>query len=189
VGAVTVISNWETAGIPWTEERWLAIGETSERIELFDGSILVSPAPTPRHQDVSHLLHLALRGPATAVGLRVYEAVNLRLRTGRITIPDVVIIDPVDRRKSIIDVPACHLVCEIVSPSNPAADRVLKMHYYAQAGIPWYLLVDPEPEIMLTLYRLEGDKYIEVAGGVPGESITLTEPVRVTIDPADLDED
>ena len=80
-------------------------------------------------------------------------------------------------------------MCEVVSPSNPAADRVLKMHYYAQAGIPWYLLVDPEPEIMLTLYRAEGDKYIEVAGGVPGEPITLTEPVQITLDPADLDED
>jgi Uma2 family endonuclease len=188
VGAVTVISDWETAGIPWTEERWLAIGETNERIELFDGSILVSPAPTPLHQDISHLLTAALRRPARAVGLRVYEAVNLRLRNGRIPIPDVVILDPIDQRKSIIDVSACHLVCEIVSPGNPAADRVLKMHYYAQARIPWYLLVDPEPEVMLTLYRAEGDKYVEVAGGVPGESITLTEPVGVTLDPADLNE-
>jgi Uma2 family endonuclease len=188
VSAVSIVT-WETVGMPWTEERWFAIGETNARIELFDGSILVSPAPTPLHQEVSHLLAAALRGPARAAGLRVFEAINLRLRTGRILIPDVVITDPVDRRKSVIEVPACHLVCEIVSPGNPAADKVLKMHYYAQAGIPWYLLVDTEPEIVLTLYSAEGDKYIEVAGGVPGEPLTLTQPVPVTLDPGDFDED
>jgi Uma2 family endonuclease len=186
VGAVSITFDWETAGIPWTEERWLALGETNERIELFDGSILVSPAPTPRHQNVSRRLANALERGAGEAGLKVYEAVNLRLRSGRIPIPDLVLVTPVDEWTSIIESASCELVCEIVSPSNPAADKVLKMHYYAKAGIPWYLLVDTDPEIVLTLYRAEGDKYIAVAGGVPGERITLTEPVRITLDPADL---
>jgi Uma2 family endonuclease len=186
--SVVSIGAWDTAGIPWTEEQWLSIGETNARIELFDGSILVSPAPTPLHQHISRMLANALEGPAGAAGLRVYEAINLRLRSGRISIPDLVLVTPVDQRKSIVDAASCRLVCEIVSPSNPAADRVLKMHYYAQAGIPWYLLVDLEPEITLTLYSLEGDKYIELAGGIPGEPISLSAPVRLTLDPADLDE-
>jgi Uma2 family endonuclease len=129
----------------------------------------------------------ALEPGAEAAGLEVYEAINLRLKPGRIPIPDLVIVDPVDRDELIIDSVACRLVCEIVSPSNPATDRVLKMHYYAEASIPWYLLVDPEPELTLRLYRAEGRKYLEYATGRPGEPLKLTDPVHVTLDPATLD--
>jgi Uma2 family endonuclease len=34
-------------------------------------------------------------------------------------------------------------VCEILSTGRRAHDRVLKLHVYATAGIPWYWLVDP----------------------------------------------
>lgn len=170
-------------GRPYTEEDYLALGETPERVELFDGSLLVTPAPTPRHQFISGELLLALRAGARAAGLHVLEAVNVRLRPGRMPIPDLVIVaGDIDFDELVIDAAAVRLVCEIVSPSNGSADKVLKMHHYAVAGIPWYLLVEQETGA-LHLHRLDGDKYREHSVTGPGGVLQLSDPVTATITP------
>ncbi|MFU8851595.1 Uma2 family endonuclease [Micromonospora sp. SL1-18] len=169
----------------WTEEEYLALGETQQRVELFDGSLHVTPAPTPRHQRISRKLGNILETATEAVGLELLEAVNVRLRPGRIPIPDIVITDPVNLDELIIEADAVRLVCEIISPSNAATDKVLKMHYYAAAGIEWYLLVEQENGT-LHLYRRQGRHYRELSVTKPGEALELTEPVRATIRPEDL---
>ena len=77
------------------------------------------------------------------------------------------------------------LVCEIISPSNAATDKVLKMHYYAAAGIRWYLLVEQDTGT-LRLFELSGDRYVEHSSAKVGETLELTTPVSVIIDPRDL---
>lgn len=168
-------------GLPWTEEQYLALGETRDRVELLDGSLLVSPAPTGRHQSISTRLAHILLPTAEAAGLDVVEAVNVRLRTGRIFIPDLVIVAEVDR--TVFDAHEIRLVCEIVSPSNAATDRVLKMQLYAAAGIDWYLLIEQATRAGLAARLLgrEGDKYVEHAAAGPGEMLRLTRPIRVDI--------
>jgi Uma2 family endonuclease len=172
--------------LPWTEEDYLALGETADRVELFDGSLLVSPAPTPRHQRISFNLATSMTAAASAAGLDVYEAINIRLKHGRIPIPDLAVVGPIDLDEPVVDVSAVQLICEIVSPGNPASDRVIKMHYYAEAGIPWYLLVEQEPEVTLRLLRYENGHYVEHAVGRVGAPLRMTEPVTVDLDPGDL---
>ncbi len=171
-------------GTPWTEDEYLALGETSDRVELLDGSLLVTPGPSVAHQRISIRLAKLLIPAAEAAGLEVLESINLRLQPNRIPIPDLVISRPADDGLTV-DPKAVHLVCEITSPRNAAVDRILKMQYYADAGIPWYLLVDPEP-LTLRLFRLDGDKYTTHAEAVPGVPLSVTDPVEVTIDPATL---
>jgi Uma2 family endonuclease len=170
--------------VPWTEEEYFALGETADRVELFDGGLLVSPAPTIRHQDLSARLRDALLPAARNAGLAVYLAVNVRLRPGRVPIPDLVITEPVPLDTLVVEAAMLRLVCEITS-TNAANDRVLKMHYYAAAGIPWYLLVDPDP-LVLRLYRLDGDRYVEHSSAKFGEALTLTEPVDAVLDTSRL---
>jgi Uma2 family endonuclease len=171
--------------LPLTEEEFLSFGETQERIELFDGSLFVTPAPTPRHQHISSELMVALRPAARKAGLYVLEAVNVRLRPSRIPIPDLAITEPIDFDNLVVDAESVRLVCEIVSPSNASADKVLKMHYYAAAGIPWYLLVEQETGA-LHLYGLSGQSYTERSVTQVGDVLHLTDPVEATISPEDL---
>jgi Uma2 family endonuclease len=170
-------------GTPWTEEEYFALGETSDRVELFDGSLVVSPAPTRRHQTAARRLANLLEA-VSGPGLEAYEAVNVRLRPGRVPIPDVVLIRPGDN-DLVADANSVVLICEITSPSNAGHDRVLKMHHYAEARIPWYLLIEPDTA-QLQLFRLDGSQYVQHAEGKPGHPLVLTEPVAVAIDPADL---
>ena len=174
-------------GLPWTEEDYLALAKTRDRVELIDGSLIVTPAPTPFHQDVSWNLTNVFRRPARDAGLRVYEAVNVRLRQGRIPIPDLVIVEPIDPNQPVIDASAVRLVAEIVSRHNVAADTVLKMKLYADAGIPWYLLVKPtRVTVMLELFRLDRGSYVRHDTAAPDLPLVMTEPVSVRIDPKGL---
>ncbi|MEH1123485.1 Uma2 family endonuclease [Micromonospora sp. CPCC 206061] len=93
---------------------------------MIDGSLFISPFASVLHQVISsELVHL----PARAREFRVLGPLNLRLKRGRILIPDIVITSPFDLDVVVAPVEAVRLVCEITSPSDEAHDKVLKMHY------------------------------------------------------------
>ncbi|WP_433370337.1 Uma2 family endonuclease [Actinoplanes sp. CA-142083] len=117
--------------------------------------------------------------------MQVLEAINLRVGTARIPIPDLVISTDIDLDELVVDASDVRFVCEITSPSNASTDKVLKMHYYAEAGIPWYLVVDTKARA-LRLYRLDGNRYLEQAACENGGSLRLTDPVVATIDLTEL---
>ncbi len=170
---------------PWNEEQYFALGETPNRIELIDGGLWVSPAPNKPHQDISFLLMAGIRPSARAAGLRAYEAANVRLGADRIVIPDLVVADT-NPKGSVIEAAEVVLICEIISPSNAATDRLLKMQFYAAAQIGLYLLVEPDladfESVSLRLFRLEDKHYVEHTTVNFGEILTIDTPFRCVID-------
>lgn len=129
-----------------SEEDYLALNETQERMELVDGEIYVPPAPTRIHQHVIGMIYRALSQWAEAqaqawfVGL---APLDVRIGPSRIVQPDVFLVKgEVDMEAAgpFLRVPA---LCVEVMSTNRVYDRVAKRYLYADAGVLEYWLVDP----------------------------------------------
>ncbi|MGS2613499.1 Uma2 family endonuclease [Micromonospora sp. LZ34] len=170
---------------PWSEQDYLALGETVCRIELVDGELLLGPPPTVRHQVTVGNLLSALAPGCRAAGLTPLPVINLRLTPRRILNPDLVVTTDFESDALCLPAAAVHLVGEVSAPHTATIDQVLKMHYYAAAGIEWYLLVEQET-LTIHLYQRQGDHYVERSVTRAGEVLELSEPVRATIRPEQL---
>ena len=170
------IDEWKT----W-EGRW----------ELINGVPYdMTPAPNVEHQRTSSRLHGAIfhllkEGGKTSGGeCEVFAApIDVFLPNEEsVYQPDLVIVcDPSKvAPHGIVGVP--DLVVEILSPSTATRDLWHKRNSYETAGIPEYLIVDPEEKKGLLL-RLEGGRYLEVAQ-VPWGSVVglLGGKLSVTLD-------
>ena len=171
---------------PWTEQDYLALPEDRQRIELLDGSLLVSPSAGGRHQWLSSQLWLVM-SRAVPDSLQVLEAINVRVAPGRILIPDLAVVTNPGEDLTVWQPADVAMVGEITSPGNVAFDRAIKPELYARASIPHYLrieLTQPAPEA--AAYRLERGRYIEVSRARPEETVRLAEPFAVEADLAML---
>jgi len=166
----------------WTEEEFLALPETVwPRLELLDGALLVSPAPRKFHQRFSRALANALDA-AVPEGWEVLEGINVRLATGRIFIPDLVVVREIGEGV-VTDAADVALVAEIVSPSTGSQDRLLKPALYAAAGIPCYLRIEQQPELVVHVAALEAGEYVDYVVARAGEPLRLPAPFATAVVP------
>jgi Uma2 family endonuclease len=179
--------------VPGNGERWLRAWReidlpTGWRAEvIFNGSITVTPPPSPPHNLIADLIDDVLRsGRPSDTG--ILQTLGVRIDAiGKGYIPDLVV---VPRAALVTDEPeisAEHvlLAVEITSKDNADHDRKAKRWGYAHGHVPLYLLVDrwerPNPTVTLFADPENGD-YAESVRVPFGKSIRLPAPFDVEID-------
>ncbi|HEY6880013.1 MAG TPA: Uma2 family endonuclease [Polyangiales bacterium] len=136
------------------------------RAEILGGDLIVSPAPLPRHSKAQGSARRFLGGPfddddgrGGPGGWWIFVEVDVMLGPHDIVRPDLAgwrrdrLSQPGQKRP--IDV-APDWVCEVLSPSTAARDRITKRRLYAQAGIPFYWLIDPDLRAVEALALRDG---------------------------------
>ncbi|GAA2209176.1 Uma2 family endonuclease [Nonomuraea monospora] len=173
----------------YTVEDWLKLPETGERIELIDGSYLVSPMPNYDHAFAAQSL-VRIINDASPNDFLAVETGNLQVR-GDGLIPDIVV-GHIEAMPGAVTLSSEDVVCvvEIVSPGKSAhwRDYIIKPPKYAAGGIPFFVRVElqgdgaPRAEV----FKLGAQGYELVAEGKAGSSLTIDIPFPVSFGPAVL---
>lgn len=152
----------------------LALGE-DVRAELIEGEIYVAAAPNSRHQSI--VLRLAseiLRHVDRHGGGRVFVApLDVYLPSGDVVEPDVIYVAAGHGARVERDIHgAPTLLVEVVSPSNPERDRLVKRQLYERNGVGEYWIVEPDDEAVEVLRLVDGA--FQPAGYLRGAALLRT---------------
>lgn len=162
-----------------TVAEYAALGETEfGYTELIEGRLLLSPSPVPDHGFAEFELAFALR-QALPSGMEVIPDTDLDLELappdgpGFVRRPDLVVVRSEARRRvrergGLLRASDAVLVVEIVSPGSVRTDRVVKRDEYADAGIPYYWIVDISEPVSVVACHLAGEFGYADGGEVTG---------------------
>jgi Uma2 family endonuclease len=181
--------------LPWAQRLDVRVldqlPDDGHRYELVDGSLLVTPAPTPAHQiAVLRLVQLLDAGRESDV-VALPAPVNYVISAHDVPQPDVVLTPRANlTSRGVEGVPL--LVVEVLSPGTRPHDLGAKRLLYASANVPRYWIVDPTVPSLRVLERV-GDDLVD------GDPVELVEVVHlhgdeshtdvgldVTVKPSDL---
>ncbi|MDD9940564.1 MAG: Uma2 family endonuclease [Myxococcales bacterium] len=122
------------------------------RAEVLGGQVVTAPAPLPKHSKAQGALRRFVGGPfddddghGGPGGWWVFVEVDIALGPHDIVRPDLAgwrrkrLSDPAEQRPITV---TPDWVCEVLSPSTAARDRVQKRKLYADHGVPHYWIVD-----------------------------------------------
>jgi Uma2 family endonuclease len=165
--------------------------EISRRVEIVDGAIVVNAAPRRAHQDIVYNLTSALKA---VVSERLAVAIDVDLRLRDVPLlnrrPDIVVYDASLPDDAALRPEHCLLVVEVMSPGSVTADQIDKPAEYAAAGIEHFWRVEnmDNAERGLTVFRYRRDPTtrIYVSAGIDTGTMTVTDPVKLTVVLADL---
>jgi Uma2 family endonuclease len=122
----------------------------SPRYELVVGELLVTPAPTHRHQRLVLRLALRLQPYLTrhGIGEVFLGPAELKLASGEIYEPDLFVVPASDGRNPAMGNSLIRplLICETLSPDSSRHDRITKRRSFQRNAVPEYWIMDGDAQ-------------------------------------------
>jgi Uma2 family endonuclease len=137
------------------EEFW-SLPESTLSVEYINGEIVMAPAPTFDHQNLSRRIFRALDSFVEKEGLGgvFYSPLDVVLPSGEVVQPDIFFLNSKEMERCAVDkrmYGAPSLVVEILSPGSTTLDTLTKRELYEQSGVREYWIVDPEARTVAQL--------------------------------------
>ena len=154
-----------------------AFPEDNLRRELIGGELIVTAAPSFRHQRTVATLTARLYAYAEEHGGEVLPApFDVLFSEIDVVEPDVLFVAAAssDKIQERFIKGAPDVVVEVSSPSTRRLELVRKRELYERFGVPEYWYVDLDAD-RIEVYRLEGDRY--AAPIIRGRGQTLASPI------------
>jgi Uma2 family endonuclease len=159
--------------------------DDGHRYELLDGVLIVTPAPSMRHQDAAFGLARLLHAACPPELIVLMAPFDITLADDTVLQPDVLVF--VRKQGTTRQLPGAPLLAvEVLSPSTRRFDLHLKRSRYEAAGTPAYWVLDPGKPPALTAWELRAGEYVEVASVSGPEEFAAQVPFAVTVVPDDL---
>lgn len=160
-------------GLRMSAEEFLKIPDDGVFYELIDGVVVMSPSPTPEHQqavmEIARQIANYIR--QNKVG-RVFPEQDVHLGPGKsgrdiVYRPEVTFVaqEKLADNRGVLRGPP-DVVVEVISRGSRRMDTETKFRDYEQFGVREYWLVDPENS-QFHFYRVNGGKFVE--GPAEGE--------------------
>lgn len=136
----------DTSRRDWTADELALLPDDGQRYEVVDGELLVTPAPSDRHQFAIGELYLLVQPYSGALGLDcLFAPSDVRFSARREVQPDLLVRPrrpDGSRAERFSEVGRLVLAVEVLSPGTARADRHVKRRMYQQEGVPDYWIVD-----------------------------------------------
>jgi Uma2 family endonuclease len=172
-------------GRPFTVDDLEAMPDDGNRYELIDGMLLVSPAPSVRHQRSLFKLATVLEAACPHDMLMLPAPFAVRPSRSTELQPDVLVARKADLTEKLLPV-APVLAVEIFSPSSVINDLNNKKAAYERMGVEGYWVVDPQQPAVMVFELDDSGRYRQFAEVKGADVLELERPFPVRIVPAEL---
>jgi Uma2 family endonuclease len=136
----------------WTADMVRALPDDGKRYEVIDGELLVTPAPSWRHQEAVLAMAMTLRPYVETyrVGRVIISPADVAFDEETLVQPDLFITPLVDGRRprQWSEVKSLLLAVEVLSPSTARADRLVKLRLFRRQHVPEYWIVDVDARLI-----------------------------------------